>query len=164
MCIKKKDTHLLNRLSIIYYCDLLQEAHMLFEEIYRSGVYLEENPTWHVEASPLKATQILKMLRRNGIAPTTVCEVGCGVGEILAQLQKQMDSSCSFCGYEISPQAFALAKEREGERLHFKLADFSQEDAFFDLVLLIDMIEHVENCFSFLRAIKSKGEYKMIKF
>jgi len=136
----------------------------MFEEIYRSGVYLEANPTWHVEASPLKAGQILKMLQRNDITPATVCEVGCGVGEILAQLQKQMDSSCSFCGYEISPQAFTLARERANERLHFKLADFSQEDAFFDLVLLIDMIEHVENCFGFLRAIKSKGEYKMIQF
>jgi hypothetical protein len=38
---------------------------MKFEEIYRSGVYLKENPGWHVEASPLKATQVLKMLRRN---------------------------------------------------------------------------------------------------
>jgi SAM-dependent methyltransferase len=141
-----------------------QEARVMFEEIYRSGVYLRANPTWHAEASPLKAAQILQMLKRNSITPTTVCEVGCGAGEILAQLQKQMDASCSFCGYEISPQALMLARERENERLRFKLADFSRENAFFDLILLIDMIEHVENCFSFLRDIKSKGEYKMIQF
>lgn len=137
---------------------------MKVAEIYTSGEYLEKNPTWHVEKSPWKAKQIMQMVARSGIAPETICEVGCGAGEILKQLQGEMDPACSFWGYEISPQAFELAKSRENERLHFKLADITQEDASFDLILIMDVIEHVEDCFSFLRNLKSKSEYKIIQF
>jgi Methyltransferase domain len=137
---------------------------MKFEEIYLSGEYLEKNPTWHVEKSPWKATQIMKMVTRSGIAPKTICEVGCGAGEILRQLQDEMDSTCSFWGYEISPQALELAKSRENERLHFKLADIRQEEGFFDLMLIVDMLEHLEDCFSFLRDVKPKSQYKIIHF
>jgi len=134
---------------------------MKFEEIYVSGTYLDINPTWHVEKSPWKAQQIMKMLARGGIAPETICEVGCGAGEILAQLQKEMPEDCSFLGYEISPQAFELAKSRENEKLRFKLADIRQVEGYFDLLLVIDVIEHVEDCISFLRELQPKSRYKI---
>lgn len=136
---------------------------MKLEELYISGEYLEKNPTWHVEESPWKARQIMRMMAQSGIAPKTICEVGCGAGEVLKQLQEKMDPTCSFCGYEISPQAFELCKTRANEGLHFKLADIRQEeDAFFDLMLIMDVIEHLEDYFSFLRDIKSKSRYKII--
>jgi Methyltransferase domain len=136
---------------------------MKLEELYTSGEYLEKNPTWHVEESPWKARQIMRMLMRNGITPETVCEVGCGAGEVLKQLQEKMDAACSFWGYDISPQALELSKSRANEKLRFKLADIMQEEsAFFDLMLILDVIEHVEDYFSFLRDLKSKSEYKII--
>ncbi len=85
---------------------------MKLEEMYTSGEYLEKNPTWHVEESPWKAKQIMRLIRRNGIAPDTICEAGCGAGEVLNQLQGKMAATCSFWGYEISPQAFALSESR----------------------------------------------------
>ena len=51
--------------------------------MYTSGEYLEKNPHWHAADSPWKAGQILKMIQKNGLHPATVCEVGCGAGEIL---------------------------------------------------------------------------------
>jgi len=136
---------------------------MKLDEIYTSGEYLEKNPTWHVEESPWKAKQIIRMLNQNALAPGTICEVGCGAGEVLRQLQGQMNVNCSFWGYEISPQAFELSQPRANERLHFKLSDFRQEkDAYFDLILIMDVIEHLEDYFSFLRDIKPKGQYKII--
>src|SRR5213078_2867696 len=106
------------------------------QEVYTSGTYLEKNPNWHVEESPWKARQVMHMLRRNHIEPKTVCEVGCGVGEVLKQLQEHIDSACLFWGYDISPQAFELAKSRANDRLQFKLADIRQEqNTFFDLML-----------------------------
>src|SRR4051812_7694396 len=89
------------------------------ETIYEHGEYLEKNPSWHVEDSPWKAKQVLKMFGRNTLAPKSVCEVGCGAGEILNQLHGQLPPDVQFVGYEISPQAYAIAKHREKDRLSF---------------------------------------------
>src|SRR5438094_3894325 len=125
------------------------------QELYASCTYLENNPAWHVEESPWKARQVIRIMKRNHIAPKTICEVGCGAGEVLKQLQEQMDSNCLFWGYDISPQAFELSKGRASERLHFKMADIrNEQDAFFDIILIMDVIEHLEDYFSFLREIK----------
>ena len=72
-------------------------------EIYTCGKYQIENPTWHVEDSLWKAEKILTMLARNGIKPRTICEVGCGAGKILSQLQIKMDNKSEFWAYELSP-------------------------------------------------------------
>lgn len=135
------------------------------QELYTSGEYLEKNPTRHVEESPWKAKQVIRMMQQDHIAPKTICEVGCGAGEVLSQLQKYMGEDCFLWGYEISPQALELSGSRANERLHFKLADLRQEkDAFFDLILVMDVIEHLEDYFSSLRGIRSKGQYKMLHF
>ncbi len=132
-------------------------------EMYVSGAYLEKNPTWHVEESPWKAMQVLDLLKRSGVTPATICEVGCGAGEVLAQLQAHMDPKCTFWGYDISPQALQLAEPRANERIHFELADFTAvTDVYYDLILVLDVIEHLENYFSFLRDLKPKSRYKII--
>jgi len=66
-------------------------------------------------------------------------------------------------GYDVSPQAFARAQRLSRERLQFKLADIRQEkDAHFDLLLLMDVLEHVEDYFTLLRDLRPKAEYKII--
>ena len=118
---------------------------------------------WHVEESPWKAKQVLRMLAQNHLEPHSICEVGCGAGEILRQLQEQLDETSEFWGYDISPQAYEFAKERANERLHFKLADITQEqDTSFEVILVMDVVEHLEDYFSFLRALKPKAEYKIL--
>jgi 2-polyprenyl-3-methyl-5-hydroxy-6-metoxy-1,4-benzoquinol methylase len=132
------------------------------EELYTDGTYLELNPTWHVEDSSWKAKQLLKMIERNRLQPKSICEIGCGAGEVLHQLQLHLPGNCSFAGYEISPQAFGLCKKRENPRLQFHLGDLLQEpEAYFDFVLAIDVIEHVEEYFGFLRQLRKKGKYKI---
>jgi ubiquinone/menaquinone biosynthesis C-methylase UbiE len=66
--------------------------------IYETGEYLERNPSYHVEDSAWKARQILEMIRRNALEPRTVCEIGCGAGEILKQLQSSMPADTEFSG------------------------------------------------------------------
>lgn len=135
----------------------------MFKEMYTSGDYLKKNPTWHVKDSLWKAKMILKMITQNDIMPKTVCEVGCGAGEILKQLQLNMPKECNFYGYEISPRAFELCKKRASDKIHFELRDILLEkEVFFDLILLIDLIEHLEDYFNFLRRIKPKSQYKIL--
>ena len=132
-------------------------------ELYTSGEYFEKHPSWHVEDSAWKAKNILRMLQRRQLQPKTVCEVGCGAGEILSQLHAQLSADVAFSGYEISPQAFELCQPRRRERLDFHLQDLLQDEGnlCFDLVLCIDVFEHVEDYLAFLRALKDKGRYKL---
>ena len=130
------------------------------ENIYTSGEYLANNPDWHAEDSVWKAEQIFKMIKRNNIILKTICDVGCGAGEILKQLQRMMSSQAEFWGYDISPQAFDLCKDKANENLHFKLKDIMEEqEVFFDVILIIDLIEHLEDYFCFLREIKKRSKY-----
>jgi hypothetical protein len=38
------------------------------------------------------------MLQKNSVKPNTVCEFGCGAGEVLKLLQEKMDKARSFLG------------------------------------------------------------------
>ncbi|MEA2204515.1 MAG: hypothetical protein QOE77_1291 [Blastocatellia bacterium] len=132
------------------------------DSIYQTGEYVEKNPTYHVEDSTWKAEQILRLMRQNQLQPRTICEVGCGAGEILRQLQTQLPANTEFFGYEISPHAFALCEPRANERLQFKCEDLlAGPTPNFDLLLCIDVFEHVPDYLSFLRGVRSKARYKI---
>ena len=128
----------------------------------KNSEYLEMNPTWHVEDSLWKATQILKLMERNKLQPKTVVEIGCGAGEILNQLHQRMpDITIEFSGYEIAPDAFNLAQTRQKERLQFFQEDLLQNDKTFDLLLMIDVFEHVEDYIGFVNKCNAKATYKI---
>ena len=130
--------------------------------IYLNGSYFSNNPTWDIEDSPWKAGQIIKILRRNALNPSSICEVGCGAGEILNQLHSRLPQKTSFSGYEISPQAFSICHPKSKDNLTFHLEDIiKSETPHFDVVMAIDVIEHVENYLDFLRKLKPKGDYKI---
>lgn len=140
-------------------------GNVLDRNTYMDGRYVKKNPTWFVEESPFKLQQILRMLEKNHLKPRTVCEVGCGAGEVLKLLQERMDSHCRFYGYDISPQALEMCQRRTNERLQFKLADVTQEEgAFFDLMLVLDVVEHVEDYLGLLAKIRSKSDLKIFHF
>ncbi len=137
---------------------------MSYADIYRGGVYAETHPSWHVEESPFKAKYIVKMLERNRLSPATICEVGCGAGEVLKQLQDKLGPGSEFWGYEISPAAYDLSQSRQNDKLRFKLADPTQESATYDLLLILDVVEHVEDYFGFLRKIRGLAPHKIFHF
>lgn len=129
--------------------------------LYASGEYGQKNPSWHVEDSAWKAKHILRALALLPRSPHTISEIGCGAGEILRQLDLQFPSEgpVEFVGYDISPQAIALARTRESQRLKFVLGDANSIDRDFDVLLGIDVIEHVEDYFGFLRTLRTKASY-----
>ena len=130
--------------------------------IYEDGTYLDKNPTWHQEDSRWKAKQTSKILRKNNINPSTICEIGCGAGEILNCLAIDYSDKVLFSGYEISPQALEICKKKEKQNLHFFLKDlFDEKEASFDVVMALDVFEHVEDYFGFLQKLRAKGKYKI---
>ncbi len=133
----------------------------MYQELYVEGKYLKNNPTWHSEDASWKAQNILKIIRRNSLQPKSICEVGCGAGEILNQLYLQMSQDISFTGYEVSPQAFELCKNIQKDRLSFYLADLFLETTNFDLILCLDVFEHIEDYLAFLKKLKEKSRYQI---
>lgn len=132
---------------------------------YKDGSYLEKNPTWHVEESPFKVKYIAQLMRRNSLQAHSVCEAGCGVGEVLRLLQLEMPADTDFTGFDISPQAHQLSEARTNAHLTFELADITREtERSFDLLLVLDVVEHLEDYFSFLRAVRRIARYKIFHF
>ena len=108
------------------------------------------NSDWHVEDSPWKAHQVDKIIKRNKLTPTTICEVGCGAGEILKQLSlKSNYAKVDFTGYEISSDAFELCRTRSAERLTYLKKDLLEDEKQYDITLCLDVFEHVENYMGF---------------
>ena len=130
------------------------------ESIYSNAEYLANNPTWHVEHSPWKAQKIYDILRRNDLRPSRIAEVGCGAGEILLQLKALLPDS-SFVGYEMSEQAFAMARRRESAGVHYVNANMLDENVHFDALLCIDVFEHVDDYIGFIKSIRSYADYKI---
>jgi SAM-dependent methyltransferase len=133
-------------------------------EIYADGEYLRKTKTWHTEDSPWKAEQIALFVSKHGLRPKTLVETGCGAGKILEELAKhpQFDS-VTMRGYDISPQAIEICKQVNVKNIEFLccdlLADGNSEH--FDMLLAIDVFEHVPDYMGFLQKCKVKADYKV---
>lgn len=126
------------------------------KKIYLDNTYLNCNPTWHVEDSIWKAQQIQKMLSKNNINADTICEIGCGAGEILNQLSVK-NPNTKFYGFEPSPQAYELCRTKESNRIKFYNDDLLRKEIQFDVLLCIDVFEHVEDYIGFLKQLKPRA-------
>ena len=129
-------------------------------ERYRDGAYLAANPGWHEEDAPLKVAWIHALLERNRLRPGARWRGRVRRGRRPRRSAGRMPGA-TFTGYEVSPQAHELCLRREGPGLSFRLADLRAEDpsVSFDLLLCIDVVEHVEDCFGFLRGLKARAAY-----
>ena len=124
--------------------------------IYKDGTYAAANPGCGEENTIWKAGQILRMINQAGLKPQTVCEIGCGSGGILVEMQRHLPA-VQFTGVEPMPEAFknCSAKTREGVSFLHCTAD--ELNTTYDLVLLLDVFEHVEDFMGFLRSIRHLG-------
>ncbi|MDN3566074.1 class I SAM-dependent methyltransferase [Paeniroseomonas aquatica] len=130
-------------------------------EMYQDGKYAEANPTWHEEDAVWKAQQIKSILIDNGVKFENLCEVGCGAGGILVELSKAFPD-VRFTGYDISPQAHEMAARKKSSKIHFQLKDLLAEEGLqFDIVSVIDVIEHVEDYLGFVKKLKRYGTFKV---
>lgn len=130
------------------------------DNIYLNDEYYLKNPTWDIEDSPWKAGYVRSIIDRLQLNPKRIAEVGCGAGEILNQLYGILPAAIEYSGYEISPKAFELCQKRQKERLHYYLGSVP-ETAHFDLLLALDVFEHVEDYLGFLRGIREKADIKI---
>ena len=129
-------------------------------DMYVNGEYFSNNPDWDIADAQWKTDVIIELIKRNKLSPKEVVEVGCGAGENLVELLKKAIRVEKMTGYDISPQAINLASKKATDRISFFNEDITgKENIHTDLMLVIDVVEHVDDYYSFLRKLKTKSDW-----
>jgi hypothetical protein len=77
----------------------------------------------------------------------------------LDKLFHALPETVQFSGYDIAIDAINLAKSFEKDRLHFYCSDIFSNEDYFDLLLILDVFEHVPD-YGFLEKCREKATYK----
>jgi SAM-dependent methyltransferase len=125
---------------------------------YLDGTQLAAAPDWYESDAAWKAERVRQMMRKHGIDPASICDVGCGTGGVLDHIRQTVRPTTKLVGYEMSPQAIALAPEERKQRITFVTEWSEAHDGRFDLMLVLDVVEHVEDYLGFLRSIRGRAD------
>jgi SAM-dependent methyltransferase len=124
---------------------------------YLDGSYDKLNPSWDTEDSAWKAGLVADLLARHRLQPRTLAEIGCGAGAVLAALQPRLPDT-ELHGWDIAPGAARFWPAHRG--IHFTQGDFlAQPHGPFDVLLLLDVIEHVANPHDFVSRLAPHGAH-----
>jgi trans-aconitate methyltransferase len=96
------------------------------------------------------------MVRKHRLNPASICDLGCGTGGVLDRLSRELPPETRLVGYEISPQAIALAPPERKDRI--TIVNRDRPDQHFDLLLMLDVFEHVDDYLGFLRSMSARAE------
>jgi SAM-dependent methyltransferase len=126
---------------------------------YTSNTHLRENPTWDVEDSSWKAEKVVAMLAAAKCQPGSICDVGCGAGGVLADLRPIFPDAELF-GYDIARDAAHFWSQHKSANIHFEVGDFFQlNQRRYDVLLLLDVIEHLPDPFAFLGRLRHYADF-----
>lgn len=129
-------------------------------EFYRSGNYEKLNPSWDTEDSAWKARLVVDILARHRLQPKTVAEIGCGAGSVLSELRTRLPRA-ELHGWDIAPGAARFWNLDSG--IKFSQGDFLERQAnHFDVLLLLDVVEHVANPHDFLSRLAPFGTHVVL--
>lgn len=142
--------------------------------MYASGEYTKNNPTYHTEHSGRKVEEIIGALRaqggvlealRDGATPPMVVEIGCGAGGVIAGTRERLAElgvHGDFRGYDLNPDAIAMAREAHPDLL-FEQRDVTSEPVQATLTLMIDFFEHLPDDEGFLRKAHALSSYFLFR-
>jgi cyclopropane fatty-acyl-phospholipid synthase-like methyltransferase len=128
------------------------------ESAYSDGSYRQNNSDWHATDSAWKAERIAAILANNAVEYQSCVEVGCGAGQVLAHLAERMPGR-RYTGYDISSDAATLWRSAGQTSVSYHHGDFTSSSEVYDLLLLIDVFEHVEDYMSFLRKLSKRARW-----
>lgn len=94
---------------------------------------------------------LLQQLKRAGRPIRTALEIGCGHGVVRELVERDLDISVDGC--DLNQRALQMAKNGRGRLLVYNIFDRNPEMVgAYDLVLLMDILEHLEDDLEFLKA------------
>ncbi len=125
-------------------------------DTYRDGSYAATHPTWHSERSEWKAEQICKLLDKANLRPKSVLDIGCGVGKCLHYVAKRYDCMPASLGIEPSPDVVPMVPE---DSVRIECKTVAEVDGHFELAMMLDVFEHVDDYLGFLRAAHGVADW-----
>jgi len=127
--------------------------------MYQDGTYLKHNENWHQGDSPYKSRLVIKAITRNTLSFARCADVGCGAG-LITELVARRFPDAAFTGFELSPDARVFWEKRARlPNLGYRNENLFDIDDRFDLVVCMDVFEHVEDYFGFLKGLRQKAKY-----
>lgn len=138
---------------------------------YTSGQYWEQHSEWMENKTSLKAKEVVPGLRavldQCKSSPVRFADVGCGTGAVVANAAELIAKERPGVAFELSGfdiAANAIQRGRElfpNVKLHCKL--FEPSDGPFDVVLLADVYEHLENPWELMRQVHAASEFMLVR-
>lgn len=126
-------------------------------DAYTAGSYAATNHDWHESDATWKAKQVARMLDSHGLRPESICDIGCGTGGVLDELDSLLDWETKLTGYEVAQEAFKHSPADRITRIELVQGAHDMDQRTFDLMLCLDVFEHIEDYYGFLRSIRSKA-------
>ncbi len=114
----------------------------------------DEHAMYEADAAH-KVEGICRLVEDCGLRPRTVLDLGCGTGAVLAGVCARLGASG--IGVDVDPDAIGRIAGYPGVR--FELGDARDTPHTADLVLCVDVFEHVPDDVGFLRAVRDRGRW-----
>ena len=131
------------------------------QSFYIDGTYLSQNPTWHSEDAPWKFSHIQRVLAQAKLPDfASVIDIGCGSGDII-KLWAQQAPRVQFTGWDISPQACALARRQLPQNVQIAEGKHFPTEKF-DVALAIDVLEHIEDISAWFKQFVMLAPYAVL--
>lgn len=133
---------------------------------YVTGEYGARCPSWHKEDSEWKAGQLMQSIPPDfwdqvGGDPVRLVDIGCGAGAVLGHVCRSLSSmgkKVRGIGIDIADEARTHARQ-DWPELTFRQQSIHELDEPFDIGLLMDVVEHVENPWQLIRDAKKRCRY-----
>lgn len=128
------------------------------DSIYASGEYWQDNPGFHEEDSEFKFAEAGKLLEANRVSPRSILDCGCG-GGLLSYLFVSR-YGVETVGLDLAESSIERARARyAADSLSYRCGALEElDDHAFDLGLMFDVFEHVEDYLGFLRSARNKAD------
>lgn len=126
--------------------------------------YIKNNPDLGSKDVASKVKSIKEIINQNKIIPNSILDIGCGSGAILLSLLSdyKIDKSC---GIDISEIMINTAIKKDEQKLSswIRSGIFDADFRSFDLVLAIDIIEHIKDDDALLKKLVNWGNLFVVK-
>lgn len=124
-------------------------------KVYEDGTYKKANPTWGRERAAWKADQVVRLLLEQQVKPSSILEIGCGTGLVLAGVGAGVGGDPTLVGLEPSSNApIDPDVDRIAQIKRLMLHETTDKA---DLVMLLDVFEHVEDHIGMIRAAAERA-------